>query len=57
MSNDNNNELKDESNPEVSVDTNTVPTEEPEKTDIKPESQEIKKLEEKEHYELDYFSK
>jgi len=57
MADDNNNELKEESKPEVSVDTQTISTEEQEKAVIKPESQEIKKLEEKEHYELGYFSK
>ncbi|MFX1591327.1 MAG: nucleotide exchange factor GrpE [Promethearchaeota archaeon] len=57
MTDDNNNELKEESKPEVSVDTKTFPTEEQENTEIKTEPQEIKKLEEKEHFELDYFSK
>jgi molecular chaperone GrpE len=57
MSDDNNNELKEESKSEVSVDTKTIPKEDQENTDIKAETQEIKQLEEKEHYELDYFSK
>ncbi len=57
MTDDNNNDLKEESKPEVSVDTKTFPTEEQENTEIKTEPQEIKKLEEKEHFELDYFSK
>lgn len=57
MTDDNNNELKEESKPEVSVDTKTFPTEEQENTEIKTEPKEIKKLEEKEHFELDYFSK
>jgi molecular chaperone GrpE len=57
MTDDNNNELKEESKPEVSVDTETFPTEDQENSETKTESQEIKKLEEKEHYELDYFSK
>jgi len=57
MTDDNNNELKGESKPEASDDTETFPTEDQENADIKTESQEIKKLEEKEHYELEYFSK
>ena len=57
MTDDNNNELKGESKPEASDDTETFPTEDQENADIKTESQEIKKLEEKEHYELEYFLK
>ncbi|UCD00596.1 MAG: nucleotide exchange factor GrpE [Promethearchaeota archaeon] len=57
MTDDNNDELKEESKPEVSVDSKTFPTEHQENADTKTESQEIKKLEEKEHYELDYFLK
>jgi len=57
MTNDNNNDLKGKSKPEVSTDIKTVPTEEQESTETKTMPQEIKKLEEKEHLELDYFSK
>ena len=57
MTDDNNNELIEESKPESSDDTGTFPTEEQESADMKTETEEIKKLEEKEHYELDYFSK
>lgn len=57
MTEDKNNGLKDESKPELSVDTETNPIEKYEKAEIKPAPQEVKKLEEKEHYELDYFSK
>ena len=57
MADDNNNELKEESKPEISVDSKTFPIEDKENAETKTESQEIKKLEEKEHYELDYFSK
>jgi molecular chaperone GrpE len=57
MANDNNNDLKDKSKPEVSSAIDTNPTEEQENAEIKSEPQEIKKLEEKEHYELDFFSK
>ena len=57
MDDDNNNELKEESKPEVLVDTKAIPKEDQEINDVKAETQEIKQLEEKEHYELDYFSK
>ncbi|MFX1304275.1 MAG: nucleotide exchange factor GrpE [Promethearchaeota archaeon] len=57
MTDDNNDKLKEESKPEVSVDTETFPTEDQENAETKTESQKIKKLEEKEHFELDYFSK
>ncbi|MFW9828294.1 MAG: nucleotide exchange factor GrpE [Candidatus Thorarchaeota archaeon] len=57
MTDDNNNDLKDVSKPEVSSGIDTIPTEEQENAEIKSEPQEIKKLEEKEHYELDFFSK
>lgn len=49
MTEDNNNEIKEEIKPEISVDTENIETE--------PESKDIKMLEEKEHYELEYFSK
>jgi len=57
MTDDNNNELLEESKPESSDDTRAFPTEEQENAEIKTQSQEVKKLEEKEHFELDYFSK
>ena len=57
MTEDDNNEIKEESKPETTVDTETFPTEDQENAEIKTESQEIKKLEEKEHYELEFFSK
>jgi molecular chaperone GrpE len=57
MTNDNNNDLKGESKPEVSTDIKTIPTEEQKNVETKSMPQEIKKLEEKEHFELDYFSK
>ena len=49
MTEDNNNEIKEEIKPEISVDTENIETES--------ESKDIKMLEEKEHYELEYFSK
>ena len=49
MTEDNNNEIKEEIKPEISVDTENIEAE--------PESKDIKMLEEKEHYELEYFSK
>ena len=49
MTEDNNDEIKEEIKPGISVDAGNI---EPE-----PESKDIKMLEEKEHYELEYFSK
>jgi molecular chaperone GrpE len=57
MADNNNNELNEESKPAVSGATETNPTEEQENAELETEPQEVKKLEEKEHYELDYFSK
>ncbi len=57
MAEDNNNELKEDFKPEVSGDTETIPIGEKKNVEIKLEPQEIKKLEEKDHFELDYFSK
>ncbi|MFX0024020.1 MAG: nucleotide exchange factor GrpE [Candidatus Hermodarchaeota archaeon] len=57
MTEDNNNVLKEESKPEESGDTKANPIEEQENAEIETAPQEVKKLEEKEHYELDYFSK
>ncbi len=57
MTEDNNNELTEKSKPEASDKTKTFPTEEQGNVESKAEVKEIKKLEEKEHYELDYFSK
>jgi molecular chaperone GrpE len=57
MTDDNNNELIGNSKPDASDDTETLPTEEQDIAGIKTETQEIKQLEEKEHFELDYFSK
>ncbi|MFX0007623.1 MAG: nucleotide exchange factor GrpE, partial [Candidatus Hermodarchaeota archaeon] len=51
------NDLKEESKPAESSDTKTNPIEEQVNAEIEIEPQEVKKLEEKEHYELDYFSK
>ena len=49
MTEDNNDEIKEEIKPGISVDTGNIEAE--------PESKDIKMLEEKEHYELEYFSK
>ncbi|MFW9972228.1 MAG: nucleotide exchange factor GrpE [Candidatus Odinarchaeota archaeon] len=57
MTDDNSKNLKDKSKPETVKDRETDPTEEQGNDETKTESQEVKKLEEKEHYELDYFSK
>ncbi|MFX1595817.1 MAG: nucleotide exchange factor GrpE [Promethearchaeota archaeon] len=57
MTDDNNNQLTKESKPEASDKISTFPTEEQGNVESKAEIEEIKKLEEKEHYELDYFSK
>jgi len=57
MTEDNNNQLTKESKTETSDKTKTFPTEEQGNVESKADFEEIKKLEEKEHYELDYFSK
>ena len=57
MTDDNNSELKEESKLEASDDPETFPTEDQENMKSETESEEIKRLEEKEHYELEYFSK
>ena len=49
MTEDNNDEINEEIKPEIPVDTENIEAE--------PESKDIKMLEEKEHYELEYFSK
>jgi molecular chaperone GrpE len=57
LTEDNNNELKEASKPEGSSDSESNPMKEQEDAEIETEPQEVKKLEEKEHYELSYFSK
>ncbi|MFW9877314.1 MAG: nucleotide exchange factor GrpE [Candidatus Thorarchaeota archaeon] len=55
MTEDNNNEV--EEGVKENVASETLPTEEQKDFKSETESEEVKKLEEKEHYELDYFSK
>ena len=55
MSEPNNNEIKEPIDSNSSVEAE--PIEEQKETEIKTETKEVKRLEEKEHYELEYFNK